>query len=195
MARPRTFDRNQVLRDAVEVFRDKGYDATSVPDLVDRLGICRQSLYVEFGDKRGLYLEALEQWGRKEVDSKVALLAAPGSPLENVRTVIRGMASYATACPSDGCLTAKAIIDSRGDADALRVVEGQVAGLEDGFRSTLERARDAGELRPDAHPERLARMLLVGAHGIGVLARLPQSGPRIADAVSTLLALIDDAAV
>ncbi|MFT7617421.1 MAG: TetR/AcrR family transcriptional repressor of nem operon [Planctomycetota bacterium] len=195
MGRPRTFDRVKVLHDAVEVFRDRGYDATSVPDLVDRLGICRQSLYSEFGDKRGLYLEALEHWGRKEIDAKVALLAAPGSPLENVRTVVRGWANYATACPSDGCLTTKAIIESRGDADALAVVEGQVASLEEGFRDTLERAREIGELRPDIHPERLARMLLVSAHGIGVLSRLPLSGPRVADAVSTLLALLDDAAV
>ena len=111
MARPRTFDRDSVLEGAVEVFREKGFEATSIPDLVDRLGICRQALYNEFTDKRGLYREALERWGRREIDAKIALLSGPGSPLENVRTVVRGWAGYATACPGDGCLTARAIVE------------------------------------------------------------------------------------
>ena len=194
MSRPRTFDEAKVLEGAVQAFRESGYEGTSVPDLIERLGICRQSLYATFGDKRGLYLKALELWGRREVDAKLDLLAGPGSPLENLRTVMRGWADLASRCPSEGCLTATAIVEARGSADALAVVEGQVDRLEAGFRGALERAQRAGELRPDAHPARLAGTLTSVAYGIGVLARLPGSAHRIADTVSTLLHLSDDAA-
>jgi TetR/AcrR family transcriptional repressor of nem operon len=194
MARPRNFDIEQVLEGAVALFRARGYEGTSVPDLTERLGICRQSLYNAFGDKHGLYLEALGRYGEREVDAKLILLAAEGSPLENVRTVIRGLAAFATACPSEGCLTATAIIDTRDDPAALAVVEQHVQRLENGFRDALQLALERGELATDARPERLARALITSIYGIGLLTRLPSSGARIADAVSVLLELLDDAA-
>lgn len=193
MARPRKFDENQVLDGAVAMFRERGYEGTSVPDLTAELGICRQSLYTTFGDKRGLYLKALEAWGRSEVDAKLSLLHADGSPLENVRTLIRGLAALATTCPSEGCLTVTAMVEKRDDPEALAVVEGQVARLERGFRDALARAREQGELRADARPVRLARFLTTAIYGIGLLTRLPDSGGRIADAVAVLLDFLDDA--
>jgi len=194
LARPRTFDEAKVLEDAVQAFRESGFDGISVPELIERLGICRQSLYATFGDKRGLYLRALERWGQREIDAKVRLLTAPGSPLQAVRTVVRGWADLASRCPSEGCLTATAIVEARGDHEALAVVEAQVERLEAGLRDALERAKQVGELRTDVQPERLAHHLTTVAYGIGVLARLPGSGPRIGDTVSILMGLLDDAA-
>ena len=95
MARPRSFDEDKVLEGAVTLFHEKGYEGTSVPELSRRLGICRQSLYQAFGDKRGLYLKALQRWGEREVEPRLRLLASEGSALENVRTVIRGFAAKA----------------------------------------------------------------------------------------------------
>lgn len=194
MARPRTFDEDEVLEGAVEVFRQRGYDGASIPELVERLGICRQSIYSAFGDKRGLYLRALSRWGEREIEAKVALLEGPGSPLENVRTIVRGWADYATRCPGDGCLTVTAAVEARGQPGALEAVEAQVTRLEQGLRDALQRAQAAGELRPEARPQRLASALVVIANGIGLLGRLPSSGPRIAETVGLMLGLLDDAA-
>ena len=194
MARPRTFEESEILEGAVELFRDNGYDGVSIPELISKLGICRQSLYNAFGDKRGLYLAALERWGQREVDAKLALLEAEGSPLENLRTVIRGWAALATQCPGNHCLTIVGIVENHGDAEALAVVEKQVERLENGFRNTLERAQTAGELQPTASPARLARSLTATCYGLGVLSRLPSSGPRIGDAVAVMLELIDQSA-
>lgn len=194
LSRPRTFDEAEVLEGAIEVFREKGFEGTSVPDLIQRLGICRQSLYNAFGDKRGLYLAALSRWGRREIEAKLSLLSADGSPLENLRTVIRGWAALATQCPGEGCLTVVAIVENRDDAEALSLVEEQVERLELGFRTALEAAKKKGELRPEASPSRLARSLTTTCYGLGVLSRLPGSGPRIGDAVAMMLGLLDDAA-
>ncbi len=62
MARPREFDRDEVLDKAIEVFWTQGYDGTSVQDLVDAMGIQRGSLYAAFGDKHQLFLEALDRY-------------------------------------------------------------------------------------------------------------------------------------
>ena len=193
MGRPRKFDCDAVLEGAVDLFRERGFDGVSLPDITETLGICRQSLYTNFGDKRGLYLKALERWGEREADAKIALLTADGSPLENLRTLIRSFAAYATTCPSEGCFTVSAMVENRGDAEALAIVEQQVTRLEASYRDTLERALAAGELRSDTRTDRLARTLVTTCHGIGLLTRLPGSGPRIGDAVSTLLDLLDSA--
>ncbi|TDJ68657.1 MAG: TetR/AcrR family transcriptional regulator [Planctomycetota bacterium] len=194
MARPRTFDEAEVLERAVDLFREQGYESTSIPELITRLGICRQSLYNAFGDKRGLYLAALERYGEREVGTRLALLEADGSPLENLRTVIRGWAALATQCPGDGCLTVSAIVANGDDPEALAIVERQVDRLEQGFRSALARAQSAGEVKAEASPARLAGALIATCYGLGVLSRLPGSGPRIGDAVAVMLGLIDDAA-
>ena len=193
MPRPRTFDPTEVLERAVDLFRERGFEGTSLPALTERLGICRQSLYNSFGDKRGLYLAALERYGEREVDAKLALLQADGSPIQNVRTILRGLAAMAATCPGPGCLTAGAISEITADVEALAVVERQVERLEGGFRDTLLRAREAGELRSDASPERLARSLVTSMYGLGVLSRLPGSGPRIGAAVDVMLELVDAA--
>jgi TetR/AcrR family transcriptional repressor of nem operon len=194
MGRPKTYEESEILESAVELFREKGYEGTSVPEIISRLGICRQSLYNAFGDKRGLYLAALERYGQREVNAKLALLSAEGSPLENLRTLIRGWAALATQCPGEGCLTVVGIIEGRDDPEALAVVEKQVDQFEAGFQDALERAQKAGELKPNASPSRLARALVSTCYGMGVLSRLPGSGPRIGDAVAVLLGLIDEAA-
>ena len=145
-------------------------------------------------DKRGLYLRALERWGEREIDTKLALLNGEGSPLDNLRTFVRAWAALATTCPVEGCLTIGGILEMRGDADALAVVEGQVARLEGGLSDAIAAARSAGEIREDVVPSRLARSLLASYYGLGVLARLPQSGQLVADAVAAALDQVEAAA-
>jgi TetR/AcrR family transcriptional repressor of nem operon len=194
MARPRTFDEDQVLEGAIGLFRERGYEGTSVPELTEHLGICRQSLYSAFGDKRGLYLRALERSGDREADLKIALLQAEGPPIENLRTLLRSLAAYATSCPSEGCFTVTAMVENRNDPEALAIVERQVVRLETAYRETLDRAKAKGEIRDDVSTHRLARTLITTSHGIGLLTRLPGSGPRIGDAVVSMLDLVAAAA-
>lgn len=194
MGRPRQFDSDAVLEGAVQLFRERGFEGASVPELSERLGICRQSLYSAFGGKRGLYLRALEEYGRRQIDAKLELLAHSALPLEGVRTVLMGFAAFASECPGDGCLTVTALVEARDDPEALALVEAQIARFEAGLRDALQRARETGELRADARPERLARALITTIQGIGLLSRLPGSGPRIADAVSVALQLLDGSA-
>ena len=64
MARTKCFNRDEALEKAIGAFWAKGYEATSVQDLVDCMGINRGSLYDTFGDKHKLFLEALDRYGK-----------------------------------------------------------------------------------------------------------------------------------
>ena len=60
MSRPVEFDRDQAVQKAVHLFWQRGYQATSLTDLLDTMGLSRSSFYAAFGDKRGLFVECLD---------------------------------------------------------------------------------------------------------------------------------------
>ncbi|WP_405020226.1 TetR/AcrR family transcriptional regulator [Kitasatospora sp. NBC_00070] len=80
MGRPRAFDEDETVRAAARLFADRGFDGTSVDDLVQGLGVHRGSLYKVFGSKRGLYLAALRQHLDHEILPLTTALAAVGHP-------------------------------------------------------------------------------------------------------------------
>ena len=70
---------------AMALFNEKGYTASSVQNLLDAMALNRGSLYVAFGDRRTLYLEALDLYEQLAVDGFGAFLSTGDSPLENIR--------------------------------------------------------------------------------------------------------------
>ncbi len=80
MARPREFDRDQVVDRAVEVFWRQGFEATSIQDLVEATGLNRGSLYNTFGDKAGLFEAALERYMAGAPTQPVVAAADTGPP-------------------------------------------------------------------------------------------------------------------
>ena len=79
MARTKTFDPSVALEQAMAVFWLKGYEATSMQDLVEAMGINRASLYATFGDKRQLFLAAIAHYDATVVRPAMAPLEAPGA--------------------------------------------------------------------------------------------------------------------
>ena len=88
LGRPKEFDRKEALESAMEVFWAKGFEGTSVCDLLDGMGINRGSMYDTFGDKRALFLAAIDHYRQEVAGQLVEGLFAPGSPLENIRKIL-----------------------------------------------------------------------------------------------------------
>lgn len=78
MSRSKEFDPDAALQQAMELFWEHGYEATSLAQLTDRLGIGRASLYATFGDKRELYLQALRRYLETRDPDPLELLSQPG---------------------------------------------------------------------------------------------------------------------
>jgi TetR/AcrR family transcriptional repressor of nem operon len=192
MARPREFDIDQALDAAMELFWEKGYEATSITDLTERLGIGRASLYAAFGDKHQLYLRALERYVRTRDPNPVELLSRPGPALPAVRALVRAYAEE-SACDAKrrGCLIVNAATERLpGDVAVGRRIENAWNTLEDALHSALQRAREQGELPPDRDPRALARFIFVLLQGMRVVAKGSPHPERLRDAAEQALALL-----
>jgi TetR/AcrR family transcriptional repressor of nem operon len=193
MARPKEFDPDQALDRAVELFWSKGYEATSIQDLVETLGINRSSLYGTFGDKHTLYVAAIDRYCQGVVDPAVAELDGAASPNQAIRRLFLGIAAKVEKGRGRrGCLLCNAAVERAPvDADVQAEVMGGLARLGAAFRRALVRARAAEEIPEAIEPAAFADYLLSGYFGLIVLAkagRKPAQLKRTAELVLAPLA-------
>jgi TetR/AcrR family transcriptional repressor of nem operon len=194
MARTKEFDPDAALQAALELFWQRGYEATSMSDLVDHLGIGRASIYATFGNKHELYLKALERYDRAGLPPIMRELSQPGPALPAVRAVVR---RYAAEAADDqlrlhGCLVTNTAAElAPHDPVAARRVERNWDHLETVLHSALVRAQAQGELPADRDPLTLARMLLVLMQGLRVVGKASADPARVRDAAEQALALLD----
>ena len=97
MSRPKEFDRATALKAAIAVFSDHGYEGTSTDALLEAMGINRQSMYDTFGDKRRLYLDALQQYNADSVSDIIRSLNTRSSPLKGLEAALIAFASTGSA--------------------------------------------------------------------------------------------------
>lgn len=190
--RPREFDRDAVLEKAMMLFWRQGYEATSVADLVDELGIGRQSLYGAFGDKKQLFDEAFSLYVRSELEPFLTVLEGPGTATEKLRMIFGHIRVLAAREPQRGCMavrTAAAQCECETEM-AVRTRE-QMSRLEDAMTRMLREAVATGELYPDLEPRALARTLLSTFNGMAAVSTILEDPPSMAeDVLRTLEALL-----
>ncbi|MFE6891765.1 TetR/AcrR family transcriptional regulator [Streptomyces sp. NPDC057694] len=194
MARTKEFDPDVALQAAVELFHARGYEATSMADLVERLGIGRASLYATFGSKHELYLKAMDRYAESTGAVTVAELSGDSPPLAAVRALVRRFAAEAASGEQRllGCLVTNTAAElGPHDDQAARRVERSWEEIETLLHSALVRARARGELPEDRDPRALARMLLVLLQGIRVTGKVSQDPARVRDAAEQALTLLD----
>lgn len=188
MARTKEFDPDVALRAAMDLFWHKGYEATSMQDLVDHLGIGRGSIYATFGSKHELYLRALDRYAERFDGRALDLLSRSGPALPVVRDFIRAFLDEALT-DRRGCLVTNTAVECPRDAPVARRVEFSWNGLETALAGALTRARDQGELAEGKDPHALARFLVTFVQGLRVMAKVPDER-RMRDAVDQALTLL-----
>ncbi len=104
MARKKEFDKDLALQKAIRLFSQQGYAATSTDDLMRVMGIGRQSMYDTFGDKKELFLAALESYSRSSCAQIRAELEKPGRPLDVIRNALVAFAERKDMASSEGCM-------------------------------------------------------------------------------------------
>lgn len=165
------FDRDVVLDRAMEMFWEHGYESTGMSALLEHMGIGRQSLYDTFGDKRSLFREALDRYVGRVVGPVLTRLRAPGSPMANLRKVLRDLPERVEEHP--GCLVGNSLAEfGQHDDDLARVLRGYLKALEDAFHDVLVRAEEAGELTTKLPPRDLARTLVVATQGVALISKV-----------------------
>ena len=190
MARTKEFDPDVALRAALDLFWRQGYEATSVQDLVDHLGVNRASIYATFGSKDELYRLALERYCDGLGIQYLGELSGVG-PLAAVRELMESVAREAVVDPDrKGCFVTNSAVESP-PVDGVGLLVGQgFNGLQALIAGALVRAQELGELSPDKDPQALARFLVTFMQGLRVMAHRPDER-RIADALDQAMTLLD----
>ncbi|MGW5420418.1 TetR/AcrR family transcriptional regulator [Streptomyces sp. NPDC003943] len=194
MARTKEFDPDAALQAAVELFWARGYEATTMSDLVEHLGIGRASIYATFGSKHELYVRALDRYRETRDPQLMAELSAPGPALPAVRAVVRRFAAEAATeeVRLNGCFVTNSAAElGPHDRAVARRVELGWEQIETLLHAALVRARAQGELPEDRDPRTLARMLLVLMQGLRVVGKASSDPGRVRDAAEQALALLD----
>ena len=171
MPRSKQFEPEQALSSAMSAFWRHGYEATSMEDLMDCMGIGRASIYNAFGNKRALFLSALEYY----VCNGGALqgVRMPDSPRLAIVTAFRTIVERAVTGEScDGCLVVNTALElAPHDDEIAQIVNGIFVQQEALFRTFLERAMACGEVPQTLDPSRTAQALLALSIAVLVLAR------------------------
>ena len=173
MARLKAFDEQRAIDAAVDCFWARGYEATSVRDLADSLGIGGASLYNAYGDKRALFTRSLERYASRSMRERIARLEARHRPKEAIRAFLAEIIDRSLKDPDRrGCLLVNSALDvAPHDAKIGRVVAGYLDELRAFFRRNLEAARQAGRVPGNLNPDEVSGHLLAMVLGIRVLAR------------------------
>ncbi len=191
--RPRAFEPETALVQAMDVFWGHGFAATSLDDVSVATGLNRPSLYGAFGDKRALYLQAYGQY-RKCVNETFQPMFTAREPLRVKlrRILVAALDLYLSGEEGPrGCFTVlSAASDAIADPDLHRVVGEAIAGTDRAFGRLFADAREAGELPEGADPRRLARLASATLHTLSIRARarIPRAEilPIVDDAVTTI---------
>lgn len=194
MARTKEFDPEAALQAALDLFWARGYEATSMADLVEHLGIGRASIYATFGNKHELYLKAMDRYLETRDPGLVEELSAPGPALPAVRALVRRFAAEAAAegLRLTGCFVTNSAAElAPRDPVVARRVELSWEQIETLLYAALTRARAQGELPEGRDPRTLSRMLLVLLQGIRVVGKASTDPARVRDAAEEALRLLD----
>lgn len=192
MPRPPEFEREVVLDRAMRAFWSRGYEATSIQHLVERTGIQRGSLYGAFGDKRALFLAAIEHYDRVMTAKLLATLDEPGSGLGAIRRFFRLKVDAAQERSRPrGCLVTNSATElaSRDRRTASRI--GATLGrIEAAFHRAVIRGQQAGEIDPERDARALARFLTSSAQGLSVMAKASPERAPLEDIVKVTMEVV-----
>jgi TetR/AcrR family transcriptional repressor of nem operon len=168
------FDPKEVLERAMNLFWEKGYAATGIAELQTVMGIGRKSLYDTFGNKRQLFVKALNHYSDTVVDRVLSELSRDGSPLGNVRRFMRLVEKSSSMPASNGCLLGVSMAQCRADDDVemAEVLCRHMKSIEEALYKTFRRAQDAGELEGSTNIRDLARLYMGILQGLALVGRV-----------------------
>lgn len=191
MARPREFDEDAVLEAAVQCFWSRGYEATSVRDLIEKTGIAGASLYNAFGDKRALYQKALDRYVEDGVSERMRRCEAL-EPYDAIANFFEEILARSLADREHkGCMLVNAALDvAPYDPDFQAIVAAVLSRIEAFFLHCIEAGQSSGAISKAQSADNLARQLLAVHMGLRVLARVRPERQLLEGVVQSALALL-----
>ncbi len=178
------FDPDVALDKAMQLFWSNGYAGTGLTELQQVMGIGRKSLYDTFGNKRSLFLKALDRYSKTIVRDLTGKLNDPDhAPLENVRAVMQAYAAECAQPMSQGCFLGVAMSQIRTDDNELaKVLRDHLLRVERAYHDAFAHAQERGELGADVNVRNLARLFVSAHQGLALIGRVSET-PDLPDGI------------
>lgn len=186
--RPRTFEEQEVLDRATDLFWRQGYEGTGLSQLLEYIGMARQSLYNVFGDKRGLYLKALEGYSARELARLESNLTVNASAYDALCDCILAYAEEPGSGAPAGCMMVNAACEFGGqDAEVMSLVQMFWDAFAGRVQRSLEAAMAAGDLPPGLDARRSAWAVAQAVTAMRVLQKAVVPKDRVRDVANSAI--------
>ncbi|MDH3472209.1 MAG: TetR/AcrR family transcriptional regulator [Rhodospirillales bacterium] len=194
MARPREFDTEEALEQALQVFWTKGYEAASLCDLIAAMGISKSSFYETFGSKHALFLTVLDRYNDKVAGCQAEqLIEAAGSVKAGIATVFEDLIErMADGGDRRGCFLNNCAVEiAPHDPAAAAKVSVGLGRMEASFLAAIEEGQARGEIPARHSAAALARYLTGALNGLMVLAKGGRNRLALKEVAGIALAALD----
>jgi TetR/AcrR family transcriptional regulator, transcriptional repressor for nem operon len=172
MARRKEFDPKKALRAAVDAFWDSGFEKTSLDDLMTRMNLGRQSLYDTFGNKRSLYLLALEEYRAMTQAASRDLFDSGLDVRDCFKAILYGIADASKADLERGCMMVNANLQrARNDKALAALIRRNALEVRQLFTTVLRSAQRAGEIDREIDPDAVSAFMFATVHGMRHIGR------------------------
>lgn len=190
MARPRTFDPDDVLNIALDVFWRKGFRGTSLDDITAETGLAKPSLYAAFGDKNAMFLKVLDRYHDAIIQRADRTLAQGSSAREAISKWLESFVPYCSGSKGKrGCLSINTATDGALDhAELVESIDRYNARLHDLVHQRLRADR---EQFPDTFdPKGAAYVVMVFYTGMMTMGRQAPSAVQVRSAIRTAISCL-----
>jgi TetR/AcrR family transcriptional regulator, transcriptional repressor for nem operon len=193
MARPREFNETAALEAAIACFWNRGYEATSVRDLAENMGLSAPSLYNAYGDKHALFVQALEHYLDHSMRERIERLENSRPPKQAIVEFIGEIIDHSVNDRERrGCFLVNSALEvAPHDKKLGKLIAERFAELEAFFARSIRKAQTEGTVPRKVVVKDLARLLLGIVVGIRVLARVRPEAAMLEGVVRPVLALLD----
>jgi TetR/AcrR family transcriptional regulator, transcriptional repressor for nem operon len=193
MARPKEFDSEEVLQKALYTFWEKGYDATTLPDLLEAMGINRSSFYNTFGDKQTLFREVMSLYYQQTAIKRLTILQKAKSAKQGLRDYFSHNIDVAVAeYNPGGCLLTNTATNLKTiDEEIARSIVQGVDRLEQAIHRLLERGQRSGEIPENKDIKAIARLMIATSYGLNIAARINQNRDILEDIAQAAISILD----
>jgi TetR/AcrR family transcriptional repressor of nem operon len=192
MARTREFDETEILDKAVELFWQKGYNATSANDLVKGLGLSRSSIYATFKDKRTLFIKSLNRYRSKHVEAMLAMVRQSEDIMGTLEEIFKMVIEQdiRSQIPK-GCLIVNSSIElAPHDQEIANIVNENEKNIESVFETAILKGQEKGQISKKHTAKSLSRFIFNNISGLRVAVKSNQKQDVLNDIVQLCLSVL-----
>jgi TetR/AcrR family transcriptional regulator, transcriptional repressor for nem operon len=173
MPRIKAFDEVEIIEKAKTLFQLKGYEGTSMQDLIETLGISRSSLYDTFGDKHQLYLKTLSAYCTENAHSLVEQAENTKDPLTFIENIFKNIIEQSKRdIEKKGCYVVNAIVEfSERNTDVTEIIEANNKAFEKMLEQLIIKAQQKKQISKNKNPKQIAKFLFSTIYGLRVSAK------------------------